>query len=79
MTFPTTALRKDRGCFLSTMNPLRFDQWMPRALYDPQKGYYSRRIETVGGRGDFTTAPMISDHLAHAIGKADAVEQCLTP
>ena len=39
---------------------------MERALYDPQKGYYSRRIETVGGRGDFTTAPMISDHLAHA-------------
>ena len=49
--------------------PLRFDRWMERALYDPQKGYYSRRIESVGNRGDFTTAPMISDHLAHAIGK----------
>ncbi len=49
--------------------PLRFDSWMQRALYDPQKGYYARRIETVGGRGDFTTAPMLSGHLAHAIGK----------
>ena len=51
------------------MNQLRFDTWMQRALYDPECGYYSRRIQAVGGRGDFTTAPMISDHLAHAIGK----------
>ncbi|MDX1680878.1 MAG: SAM-dependent methyltransferase, partial [Akkermansiaceae bacterium] len=49
--------------------PLRFDVWMHNALYDPKRGYYSRRIETVGGRGDFTTAPILSDALAHAIGK----------
>ena len=49
--------------------PIHFSQWMERALYDRHGGYYSRRIEAVGGRGDFTTAPMISDHLSHAIGK----------
>ena len=49
--------------------PLRFDQWMQRALYDPESGYYSRHIKTVGGRGDFTTAPMTSDHLAKTIAK----------
>jgi len=50
-------------------DPLRFDAWMQRALYDPRNGYYSRRIETVGGRGDFTTAPQISEALAAAIAQ----------
>lgn len=40
---------------------------MRRALYDPQRGYYARRIRGVGQRGDFTTAPMLSDMLARAI------------
>ncbi len=40
---------------------------MRRALHDPQHGYYARRIRGVGRRGDFTTAPMISDTLARAI------------
>lgn len=50
-------------------DPLRFDAWMQRALHEPESGYYSRRIETVGGRGDFTTAPMISEALAAAIAQ----------
>jgi len=54
---------------MTELGPLRFDAWMQQALYDPVRGYYSRQIETVGGRGDFTTTPMICDHLAHAIGK----------
>jgi len=40
---------------------------MRRALYDPTRGYYSRHITAVGGRGDFTTAPMLSDALGSAI------------
>lgn len=47
--------------------PIRFDRFMEKALHDPQTGYYARRIKSVGRRGDFTTAPMISQALARAI------------
>lgn len=40
---------------------------MRRALYDPDHGYYARRITGVGKRGDFSTAPMLSDAPARAI------------
>ncbi len=40
---------------------------MRRALHDPQRGYYARRITGVGRRGDFTTAPMLSQAPARAI------------
>ncbi len=48
---------------------LRFDRFMERALHDPERGYYARRIRGVGRGGDFTTTPM----LAPALGKAVAV------
>ncbi|MBK8094407.1 MAG: SAM-dependent methyltransferase [Verrucomicrobiaceae bacterium] len=38
---------------------------MQRALFDPQRGYYSRNIKTVGARGDFST----SATLFPALGK----------
>ncbi len=44
-----------------------FEKFMDRALHDPQTGYYSRRISGVGRRGDFTTAPTISEAPARAI------------
>lgn len=47
--------------------PIPFDAFMRRALYDPERGYYSRRIPGVGQRGDFTTAPMLSEAPAKAI------------
>lgn len=40
---------------------------MRRALYDPERGYYARSITGVGRRGDFTTAPMLSEAPARAI------------
>ena len=40
---------------------------MGQALHDPKTGYYARRIQAVGHRGDFTTAPMLSDAPARAI------------
>ncbi len=40
---------------------------MHHALYDPKRGYYSRKITGVGRRGDFTTAPMLSEAPARAI------------
>lgn len=47
--------------------PIPFEQFMAQALHDPQHGYYARRITGVGRRGDFTTAPMLSDAPAQAI------------
>lgn len=51
------------------MNPISFEQFMERALYDPVRGYYARRIKAIGPRGDFTTAPMVSEAPAQAIAK----------
>lgn len=47
--------------------PISFEKFMARALHDPQHGYYSRRISGVGRRGDFTTAPMLSEAPARAV------------
>ena len=41
---------------------------MARALHDPVHGYYARNIRGIGSRGDFTTAPQLSE----APGKAVA-------
>ncbi|MES2661607.1 MAG: SAM-dependent methyltransferase [Verrucomicrobiota bacterium] len=48
-------------------SPIPFEQFMARALHDPEHGYYARRINAVGRRGDFTTAPMLSEAPARAI------------
>ena len=50
-----------------TDQPIPFEEFMRRALHDPQHGYYARRISGVGRRGDFTTAPMLSATPARAI------------
>lgn len=47
--------------------PISFEQFMEKALHDPETGYYARRIAGVGRTGDFTTAPMLSDAPARAI------------
>jgi SAM-dependent MidA family methyltransferase len=46
---------------------IRFDRFMELALYDPQHGYYSRRIENVGRTGDFATTATLSSMLGQAI------------
>ena len=50
-------------------SPIPFEQFMAQALHDPVHGYYARRINAVGRRGDFTTAPMLSETPARAIAK----------
>jgi SAM-dependent MidA family methyltransferase len=52
---------------MPTHSPIPFEEFMRRALYDPQRGYYARRITGVGRGGDFTTAPMLSAAPAKAI------------
>lgn len=44
-----------------------FSAFMQRALYDPQRGYYTARIKTVGARGDFSTTATLSPRLGKAI------------
>jgi len=44
-----------------------FSRFMQRALYDPQCGYYTARIRTVGARGDFSTTATLSTQLGKAI------------
>lgn len=43
------------------------EQFMARALHDPVRGYYARHIRSIGARGDFTTAPHLSEAPAKAI------------
>ncbi len=46
-----------------------FSSFMQRALYDPQRGYYTARIKTVGARGDFSTSATLSPLLGKAIAR----------
>jgi SAM-dependent MidA family methyltransferase len=52
---------------MDSSSPITVEEFMRRALYDPQRGYYARRISGIGRRGDFTTAPMLDDSLAAGI------------
>lgn len=52
------------------MEPRKYEtieQFMARALYDPVRGYYAQNIRGIGTRGDFTTAPQLSEAPAKAI------------
>lgn len=40
---------------------------MQRALFDTQRGYYTRHIRTVGARGDFSTSATLSPELGRGI------------
>ncbi|MEY3394592.1 MAG: hypothetical protein RL346_828 [Verrucomicrobiota bacterium] len=42
---------------------------MQRCLHDPQRGYYAKQIRSIGSRGDFTTAPQLSEAPAKAIAR----------
>lgn len=48
-------------------NVQTFERFMQRCLYDPAQGYYARNIQGIGARGDFTTAPQLSEAPAAAI------------
>ena len=52
---------------MDSSSPITVEEFMRHALYDPQRGYYARRISGIGRRGDFTTAPMLDDSLATGV------------
>ena len=49
-----------------------FDEYMQIALHDPKVGYYQRQDEIFGKKGDFTTVPETSVHLAYCLAHACA-------
>jgi SAM-dependent MidA family methyltransferase len=46
---------------------LAFERFMQMALYEPGLGYYAAGSAKLGARGDFTTAPELSDWFAAAL------------
>ncbi len=46
---------------------IRFDSFMHQALHDPDRGYYARKIKSVGADGDFSTTATLSDLLGKAV------------
>ena len=67
----------DDACLSNTPlldHSIVFSDWMERALYDPQRGYYARRIAGIGRRGDFSTSATLDDTLAQGIAHWIKVE-----
>jgi SAM-dependent MidA family methyltransferase len=56
-----------------------FSAFMARALFDPERGYYTRHIRTVGRGGDFSTSATLSPSLGHAIAAWLKAESRLQP
>ena len=48
-------------------NQLSWEEFMELALYDEQEGYYSRHVQDIGFRGDFSTTATMSDLLARRL------------
>lgn len=44
-----------------------FREWMRRALFDPERGYYSRNVRSVGRDGDFSTSATTGTALGEAL------------
>ena len=54
---------------LRTAAPIPFREFMGAALFDPEHGYYTKHVRTVGRDGDFSTAPTLSPLLAKAVAR----------
>lgn len=80
MNFPESGAANDALMFPwhASDPPLRFDQFMAAALYDPRRGYYAKRIREVGARGDFSTSATLAPGFAAAVADwcRDALADC---
>src|SRR5688572_7242107 len=61
--------------------PISFAEFMRRALYDPQHGYYAASLRQIGKRGDFITSvsvgPFFGELLAFQFARW--IEELLRP
>ena len=48
---------------------LPFDRFMAITLHDPRDGYYTRHVQGIGARGDFTTVPQSGPDLGRGIAQ----------
>ncbi len=60
-------------------DPVPFSAFMARALFDPERGYYTRNIRTVGARGEFSTSATLSPLLGEAAAGWLKAESALQP
>jgi NADH dehydrogenase [ubiquinone] 1 alpha subcomplex assembly factor 7 len=61
------ALLRHLQARIAAAGPIGVDAYMELALLDPRWGYYARR-EPLGARGDFITAPEVSQVFGELIG-----------
>lgn len=63
----TSVLKQQIVEHIQSTGPITFAEFMQRALYTPQLGYYMRSQLPFGEGGDFTTAPELSPLLARCL------------
>ncbi len=61
------SLRDRLAAQIRTGGPMTVAQYMAACLHDPQDGYYATR-PALGARGDFITAPLVSQMFGELIG-----------
>src|SRR5471030_1719143 len=61
------SLRERLAAEIAAEGPIDVATFMTRCLHDPLDGYYATR-PALGARGDFITAPLVSQMLGELIG-----------